>query len=155
MVAALCPVDAAAAVVPLGAARLREVDAEPLEESFTGRSDLAAAVDEHYVATAQEHVAHGDPQAPRHVVVTHPRFPKRGLDAMVRPAVGWRGRHGHQSLDGPRDLRGAQTIVTTAPLFLHGQQVAGEQAREMAARRRRGHPREVGQFFRGQRAARE
>ena len=108
------------------------------------------------MVTAQEHVAHGDAQVSRHVVVAHSRFPERRLDVMVgRPAVGRDGRHRHQPLDGSGNLRGAQPVVVAAALLLHHQQVAGEQAGEMAARRRRRDPREVGQLLRGHRAAGE
>src|SRR4030095_5552585 len=122
MVASLGPVDAAAAVVTLRAARFRQIDAEPLEESFTGRRDFPAAIDEYDVATSQEHVADGDPETPGHMIVAHPRFLERGLDAMMRwPTVGRHRRHGHQSLDGPCDLPGAPTVVVAAapPLLCH------------------------------------
>src|SRR5947208_4645978 len=46
VVASLGPVDAAAAVLTLRAPRLREIDAEPREESLTARSDFPTTVDE-------------------------------------------------------------------------------------------------------------
>src|SRR5262249_46825536 len=88
VVASLGPVDAAAAILSLRAARLRDLDAELREKAFPARCDFATAVDEHDVAPAHEHVAHGDAQAPGHVVVAHPGFAERGLDVMVRrPAI--------------------------------------------------------------------
>jgi hypothetical protein len=62
---------AAAAVVTFRAARFRKIDAEPRQESVTGRGDFPTAVEEHDVVAAQEHVAYSDATAFRDVVVTH------------------------------------------------------------------------------------
>ena len=147
---------APAAVLALGAARLRQIDAKPGQEPRTAGRDFTAAVGQHDVSAAQQHVAQRDAEAPGDVVVAHPRLAQRGLDAMLRrPVAGGHGRHRHQALDGVGHLRRPQAIVVTAALLLHHQQLAGDEPGEVAARGGRGHPREVGELLRGQRAAGE
>ena len=86
--APLGPVDAAAAVVALGAARLRQIDAESREESLTDGRDFPPPSASTTWRRRRSMSHSGDAQAPRHVVVAHTRFPERRLDAMVRrPAV--------------------------------------------------------------------
>src|SRR6185295_12257953 len=71
----LGPVDTGAAVSPLRAPHLPEVDAEAGEEPLAGAGQLAATVGEHDVVAAQHQVAQGDAEAAGQVVVAQARLP--------------------------------------------------------------------------------
>src|SRR5258708_16470213 len=147
MRASLAPIETGAAEGAALPSGIIEVEAEAGQYLAALARHLAAILAEHDAALGDQRIRKRHAKPSREMVIAGPRPPQRVVELRRRAMARRPDRgHRHHRLEHAADQRRGKPVITMPPLFLQRQQPRLRQLGEMAARRLRRYPGDIGEL---------